>query len=66
LQGKAINQVESYYHRYLQSSGFEVDYFSVCEHDTLEYASENDKDLVILVAAKLGKPRLIDNLCFSR
>lgn len=50
----------------LQASGFEVDYFSICRASDLVLASENDHDLVILAAAKLGKPRLIDNVFFSK
>jgi len=66
LQDQPLKQVESDCQNYLQSLGFEVDYFSICQPDTLESASDNDQHLVILVAAKLGKPRLIDNLCLTR
>ncbi len=50
----------------LQESGFQVDYFSICKASDLRAATKNDNDLVILVAARLGKPRLIDNICFSK
>ncbi len=50
----------------LQLAGFEVDYFSICKASNLELATENDNDLVILAAAKLGKPRLIDNVFFEK
>jgi pantoate--beta-alanine ligase len=50
----------------LQQVGFQVDYFSICKADNLQVATENDEQLVILVAAKLGVPRLIDNVSFSK
>ncbi len=52
--------------QFLQQAGFKVDYFSICRRDDLQAAAENDRDLVVLAAAKLGKPRLIDNIYFSR
>ena len=45
----------------LSRYGFEVDYFDICHQQTLKSASINDP-LVILVAAKLGNTRLIDNI----
>jgi pantoate--beta-alanine ligase len=50
----------------LQQAGFQPDYFSVSRSSDLKKADTNDVDLVILVAAKLGKTRLIDNIYFSR
>lgn len=49
----------------LESAGFAVDYFSICRADDLLPAKPNDNELVILAAAKLGKPRLIDNIQFK-
>jgi pantoate--beta-alanine ligase len=46
----------------LASLGFEPDYLEVRNANTLAPASTEDKSLVILVAAILGKARLIDNL----
>lgn len=46
----------------LNKAGFNVDYFEIRHAYTLELAQENDKELVIAVAAKLGMPRLIDNI----
>jgi len=51
---------------FLRDSGFQPDYFSVCRVSDLKKAGEEDMELVLLVAAKLGKTRLIDNVCFSR
>lgn len=50
----------------LQEVGFQPDYFSICRSSDLKKAEAGDKDLVILVAAKLGSTRLIDNVYFSR
>ncbi len=46
----------------LEQDGFKVDYLAVCQAKTLDLASAGDKELIILAAAWLGKPRLIDNL----
>jgi pantoate--beta-alanine ligase len=45
----------------LQQAGFEPDYFQICRSDDLNPALAEDKNLVILAAAKLGATRLIDN-----
>lgn len=51
---------------FLQEVGFQPDYFSICRSSDLKKAETEDKDLVILAAAKLGSTRLIDNVYFSR
>lgn len=50
----------------LEGAGLKPDYLAVCNARTLQPASNDDNDLVILVAAFMGKTRLIDNLHFSR
>ncbi|WP_305909185.1 pantoate--beta-alanine ligase [Methylomarinum sp. Ch1-1] len=50
----------------LRVAGFLPDYLAVSRIEDLRQASEDDRNLVILAAAKLGRTRLIDNLCFSR
>ncbi len=50
----------------LTEYGFEVDYFSVARRADLMLASRNDHNLIILVAAKIGKTRLIDNLWIDK
>jgi pantoate--beta-alanine ligase len=50
----------------LTDAGFQPDYFSICRADDLSPATDQDSELVLLAAAKLGKTRLIDNLVFSR
>lgn len=49
----------------LQEQGFKVDYLELCRQSDLKPATMDDDKLVVLVAAFLGKARLIDNLAFS-
>ena len=42
--------------------GVELDYFEMADGDTLHPADQNTKNIVALVAAKVGKTRLIDNV----
>lgn len=51
---------------FLREAGFQPDYFAVCRSTDLSKAQIEDRDLVILAAAKLGRTRLIDNVYFSR
>jgi len=46
----------------LHQAGFAVDYFNVCRPLDLALADEDDSNLVLLIAAKLGSTRLIDNV----
>ncbi len=46
----------------LTAAGFAVDYFTVLAADDLSPALPAQRNLVILVAAKIGSTRLIDNL----
>lgn len=46
----------------LEQTGFEVDYLEVCDRHSLQPTQNSDHDLVVLVAARIGKTRLIDNL----
>lgn len=50
----------------LQQAGFTLDYFQVCRASDLMPASAEDTQLALLIAAKLGKTRLIDNIQFDR
>jgi len=52
--------------RFLQQAGFQPEYFSICRRNNLVKATHEDRDIAILVAAKLGKTRLIDNIRFTR
>jgi pantoate--beta-alanine ligase len=46
----------------IDKAGMKTDYIHICHARTLQPASADDKDLVILAAAHCGKARLIDNL----
>lgn len=66
LLGKEdLRSIEKKQQKYLDALGFNVDYFSICRSNNLQQAHDTDGKLAILVAAKLGKPRLIDNIYFS-
>lgn len=60
LQALSEQQIQA-----LQQAGFSVDYFNICRSNDLAPA-DDDQNLVILVAARLGKTRLIDNVYFAR
>lgn len=47
---------------YIDNAGLKTDYIHICQAQTLQPASEDDTELVILAAAHCGKARLIDNL----
>lgn len=49
----------------LESNDFIIDYFKVCRNSDLLEVTQDDTDLVIIIAAKLGKTRLIDNISFQ-
>ncbi len=46
----------------LEKSGFRTDYFSIVDADSLEPAGTQTQHLTLLVAARLGETRLIDNI----
>lgn len=46
----------------LTGKGFQVDYFSIRRADDLGLPENGTRQLIVLVAARLGKTRLIDNL----
>lgn len=56
------SKIEQAQIRLLQQAGFIPEYFSICRADDLQPAGRDDRELVILAAAKLGKARLIDNI----
>lgn len=48
--------------QFLNQQGWQVDYVSIREANSLQQARLGDKKLVVLAAARLGNTRLIDNL----
>ncbi|MGR9044729.1 MAG: pantoate--beta-alanine ligase [Gammaproteobacteria bacterium] len=59
-------EIEQQALRVLKQAGFDPEYFSICRSSDLKPASDDDSEVVILAAARLGKTRLIDNVHFSR
>lgn len=57
-----FDEIEKDCTRALEKAGFVADYFSIRNARTLDPASADDDDLIILAAAYLGQTRLIDNL----
>ncbi|MEH6626792.1 MAG: pantoate--beta-alanine ligase [Motiliproteus sp.] len=57
LQEEAIHKLEKV--------GFGRDYFHICDQHKLLPASDVERDIVIVAAAKMGPTRLIDNITFS-
>ncbi|MDD5114304.1 MAG: pantoate--beta-alanine ligase [Methylobacter sp.] len=66
LAGQPVADIEQHALSSLQAAGFAPDYFAVCRSQDLAKARAEDTELVLLVAARLGKTRLIDNIAFSR
>ncbi|HBW84696.1 MAG TPA: pantoate--beta-alanine ligase, partial [Gammaproteobacteria bacterium] len=58
-------QVESEAKHSLSLRGLKTEYFNICNARSLEMASQNDTDLVILAAAFVGDVRLIDNITLT-
>lgn len=57
-----FNAIEKQAKHTLKEQGFMVEYFTICNRNSLQKAQDVDKKLVILTASRFGKPRLIDNI----
>lgn len=55
-------EIERQFMQLLIGQGFKPDYFSICRRQDLQAATVEDTQLIILLAARLGKVRLIDNI----
>jgi pantoate--beta-alanine ligase len=66
LAGAADRDVESEGLAALTGAGFRPDYFAVRDAADLQPARPDTREWVVLVAARLGKARLIDNLRVAR
>lgn len=60
--GRDYGRIERGKSETLLAHGFQPDYFAIRRQKDLAPPGENDEPLVILVAARLGRTRLIDNL----
>ena len=66
LKGASPAQLLTEQTQQLEQQGFTVDYLSLCRRQDLHAATDQDSDLVLLIAARLGTTRLIDNIYFDR
>ena len=57
-----FRELEAHAKLKLIRAGFEPDYFEIRDARSLGEVTENTEELAILAAAKLGQPRLIDNI----
>jgi pantoate--beta-alanine ligase len=58
-----ISQLKTHAEKMINAEeGVELDYFEIADGETLHPANENSKKIIALVAAKVGKTRLIDNV----
>lgn len=64
--GQDIKELEMHGRHNLIDAGFQPDYVTIRRQEDLQPAHQKDRSLVILIAAYLGKTRLIDNLEVSR
>jgi len=64
-QGLQVNGIEDEAVSRLEAAGFSVDYAEVRREDLTRAKSPDEKGLVALIAARLGRTRLIDNLEFD-
>lgn len=63
---KDLQAIETEARRNLRAFGFKVEYFTIRSANTLLTPSLSESELVILVAARLGRARLIDNTRATR
>ncbi len=65
LSVASFKKINSDLNKHLISFGFEPEYVEIRRQSDLELPDEGDKSLVLLVAARLGATRLIDNIPFD-
>jgi pantoate--beta-alanine ligase len=63
---KDLQALETEARRTLRAAGFKVEYFTIRSANTLLTPSLSESALVVLVAARLGRARLIDNTRATR
>ena len=59
---KNYREIEENSKKFLNITGFSVEYLSIRDFQDLKIPSINCKEFIILTAVKLGKTRLIDNI----
>lgn len=57
-----FDELEQQASQALEAHGWQSDYIAICNQHTLSPAAPDDRNLVILGAARLGQTRLIDNV----
>ena len=62
LKDMDFNLIEDHSKKTLEDYGFLVDYFSIRKRGNLVQPNKKDKELIILVSAKIKNVRLIDNV----
>ena len=62
----ALREIEAWRRRQLEGAGFSVDYAEIRRSDLTRPRVPGEPALVALIAARLGRTRLIDNLEFDR
>jgi pantoate--beta-alanine ligase len=65
IQNKLVETCLSMSHKLLTESGFVVDYFNLIDRNSMKETNSVNSDSALIVAAKLGKTRLIDNVLFG-
>ncbi|MBL4582695.1 MAG: pantoate--beta-alanine ligase [Gammaproteobacteria bacterium] len=60
-----FQQLEAAAKKELQQASLEPDYFQICDANSLQAASTDTQQIVILSAVFIGKSRLIDNIRFQ-
>jgi pantoate--beta-alanine ligase len=49
-----------------RTQGLEIEYVEAVDAETLQRVERNDRPIVVAIAARVGKTRLIDNMVFAR
>tara|TARA_B100001939_G_scaffold345696_1_gene362864 strand:- start:371 stop:1228 length:858 start_codon:yes stop_codon:yes gene_type:complete len=63
--GVTFLDIEKLAYQELQDAGLTPDYFAICNSESLKPATSEDRNLIILAAARVGSTRLIDNIQIS-
>ena len=61
-EGNDFRAIEELAKARLTQDKFKIEFFTICNRDSLAPADKSDQQLVILSAIKFAKPRLIDNI----